>query len=238
MAKTVDAVLFDAQAWLKRAVVTTRVGRPDLKPLLAEAFQDVYEMARMNDPSAFAKSVAFSGASIDLTSLASDFREEILVEIPTAGNAGCVAGAAREATQRNYDNMQGVTTIAGTTADPLYLLNATTITVSPAATAGTLYYYPKYDDTLLGVDTTDLETLLPRPYIQDITLGLISLAIIRLDLQVNPNALNSLRSKIERVRKSKEILNEARKAANLAATDTQAPAPLQARASQGGLLGN
>lgn len=236
--KTVDAVLFDAMVWLKRAVITTRVGRPDLKPLLAEAFQEVYEMARINDPSAFAKKVAFTGATIDLTALAPDFREVILVEIPTATNPGCLAGAAREATQRNYDNMQGVTTIAGTVADPLYLLNATTITVSPAVTAGMLFYYPKYDATLLEVDTTDLETLLPRPYIQDITLGLISLAIIRLDMQASPSALSTLRMKIERIRKSKEILNEARKAVNLAATDTQAPATLQAKAAQGGLLGN
>lgn len=235
--KTVDSVLFDVLVRLKQFVVNSRVGRPDLKPLLAQEFQQVYELALDNNISFFTKSYAFaSTALIDLAAVASDFREEILVETPALSNSGCYAGAARKAPQRSYDNMQTIPNLAGSVADPLYLLLGTTIIISPAMT-GTLYYIPKYDDSVLTVDTTDLETLLPRFYMKDLTLGVMQRAIERFEMQINANSKTSLINSLERLRKSKEILKEARRVRNLAATDTQASAQLQAKAAEGGLLG-
>lgn len=235
--KTVDAVLFDALIRLKEFVVNSRVGRPDLKPLLANEFQTVYELALDNNPSFFTKGVDFpSTTSIDLASLAPDFRSIVLVETPTTLNAGCYAGAARDGSQRSFDNMQQVSNLQGTIADPLYLLNSNTITLSPAM-AGTLYYLPKYDDSVLTVDTTDLEALIPRFYIKDLTLGIMQLAIERYEMTINPASKTSLINQLERLRKSKEVLKEARRVRNLAATDTPASAELQAHAAEGGLLG-
>ena len=235
--KTVDSLLFDVLVRLKEFVVNARIGRPDLKPLLAQEFQTVYELALDNNMSFFTKSYAFgSTALIDLASVAPDFREEIIVETPADANPGCYAGAARPADQRSYDNMQAIPNLQGTVADPLYLLSGTTIILSPAM-SGTLYYIPKYDDSVLTVDTTDLETLIPRFYMQDLTLGAMQRAIERFEMQINPNSKTSLMSSLERLRKSKEILKEARRVRNIAATDTQAQAGLQAKAAEGGLLG-
>lgn len=236
--KTVDAVLFDVLVRLKEFVVNARVGRPDLKPLLAQEFQVIYNLALENNLSFFTKSVDFaSTALIDLSSAAPDFKEEILVETPALLNAGCLAGAAREAPPRAYDNMQQVPNLQGTLADPLYLLTGTTIVLSPAL-AGTLYYIPKYDDSVLTVDTTDLETLIPRFYIKDLTLGIMQRAIERFEMTINPNSKTSLMNQLERNRRTKKVLEEARRVRNIAATDTQAQGVLQAKAADGGLLGN
>lgn len=228
MPTTVQQFIAEALVWVKREAVSINVSRPDMKVLLWEAFQPTYDQAVNDDPSFFMKSEAFLSSATP--ALPTDMRDLILVEV-TAG--GCLAGAAREAKTNSYFRVNGVDVIQGTTADPLYKLNETTITLSPAS-AGTFYYIPKYGESDFATESFDLETILPRPYIQMLLLRVIELARVRFlrDIQVGPT---NLQQRLDRMQKSARLLKAAEKPLNLIDVDTQAPRQLQATVQQGSL---
>lgn len=227
--RTVGNVINEALTWIGRDTVEMAVGRPDMKVILNEAAQDVYDFVSINDVSLIVKKASFgSGTTI---SLPSDFKTVVLVEIPTAAS-----GAARKAEPRDYDYAQGIQNIKGSANDPIYDLNATTFTLSPAA-AGTLYYIPKFDDSVLNVESTDLKTIFPRTYIQDLIIKMMYLAVLRHSRSVKINPTN-LQSRALRMQKTRDILKAAEKSYNISATDTGAPATLQSKAAEGGLYGD
>jgi hypothetical protein len=224
MPTTVEDFLNEALVMCERPEVNVSVSRPDMKVILYEAFQDVYNQAIVDDPSLFAKSVDF----VSTASLAhpADYRDVILIEIPSSK-----AGAARRSPDRAFDNLQDNDNLKGAAADPLYREDSSTFLISPAS-AGTLYYRPKYGKTVLSVETQDLEELLPRPYIQRLLNITIQLAQIRHLRDVNVNPTN-LQRRANRMEKSMKILKAAERPLNLTDTDTPAPAHLQANATRG-----
>ncbi len=228
MPSTVQQVIAEALVWVKREAVTLNVSRPDMKLLLWEAFQSVYVQAVNDDPSFFMTTEAFVSSATP--ALPTTLRDLILVEIT---DAACLAGAAREAKPNNYFKVNGVDIIQGTAADPLFKLNETTLTLAPAY-AGTYYFIPKYGESDLSTESFDLETILPRPYIQMLVLRMVELARIRFlrDIQVGPT---NLQQRLDRMQKSARLLKAAEKPLNLIDTDTQAPRQLQATAQQGSL---
>lgn len=165
---TVGQLLFDVEIWLRRYAIAQTIGRPELKLLFYEVFQEVWVIAMAQNPEWFIKKAGFSGTSMTLPT---DFYKiaAMVVDSHTVGNSSCTSGGVRIVDNDKWDSMQNNSRLMGTVADPIGKLEKTEIVISPSRT-GDLYYYRNYQESDLSTESTDLDTLLPIPYHQLIIL--------------------------------------------------------------------
>lgn len=174
---TVGQLLFDVEIWLRRYAIAQTIGRPELKLLFYEVFQEVYQHAIANNPEWFIKKAGFSGTSM---ALPADFYKiaAMVVDVHTIGNSSCTSGGVRIVDNDKWDSMQGNNRLKGTNADPIGKLEQSAITIAPTRT-GDFYYYRNYKESDLSTESTDLATLLPIPYHQAIVLRMQEKARLR-----------------------------------------------------------
>lgn len=152
---TVGQIINDALAWCRFFAVNNSIGRPEVKLLWYEAFQDVYNMAVISHPDYFRKSVAFSGSTITIPS---DFRHE---EVLYVSDAGCTAGHVRVVEPGEWSSRQSNSRNKGTSADPLARKSTSTFVLSNSVTSGILYYIRNFAESDLTDETKDLSVFLP-----------------------------------------------------------------------------
>lgn len=174
---TVGQLLFDVEIWLRRYAIAQTIGRPELKLLFYEVFQEIYQHAIANNPEWFIKKAGFSGTSM---ALPSDFYKiaAMVVDIHTIGNSTCTSGGVRIVDNDKWDSMQSNNRLKGTIADPIGKLEKTAITISPSCT-GDCYYYRNYSESDLSTESTELSALLPIPYQQAVILKMQEKARLR-----------------------------------------------------------
>lgn len=190
---TVGQLLFDVELWLRRYAIAETIGRPELKVLFFEVFQEVYNLAIAMNPEVFVKSQAFNAQTI---ALPADFYalSNILVT-----SANCTSGGVRVVDRERWNSMQSNRRLKGTEADPLGRLDATIIHLSNSR-QGIMYYYRNYNETHLSSEATELATILPVPYHKLISLKMQEK--VRLRQRQIPDAAVGNQAQVRRLAKS------------------------------------
>lgn len=173
VAYTISDLIDDALIYLKRIVVTSSIGRKEIRVLLKEAFQVAYEESIMADPTFYTKSLVFTAT----TSIAypAHYRSTLCVRIT---DVTCKSKGAREVPLDEWQLIRANLALQDDANDPIYQLKATGIELQPSL-AGILYYLWTLDESTLLDDTQDVFALIPRPMVPPLLLKILELARVR-----------------------------------------------------------
>lgn len=173
IAYTIGDLIDDALIYLKRIVVTSSIGRKEIRVLLKEAFQVAYEESIMAEPTFYTKSLVFTAT----TSIPypAHYRSTLCVRIT---DVTCKTKGARKVELDEWQLFRANLALQDDANDPIYQEKATGIELQPSL-AGILYYLWTLDEAALLDDTTDVNTLIPRPMVPPLLLKILELARVR-----------------------------------------------------------
>jgi len=146
--------MYELQTRLESGVVGVSEDASTISIQLNRAYQFAYQYCLDHFPWFYVTSHSFTNVSAILySSLAFPFRKLHAIEVPTA-----TFGMAREAGFDEYFYINGIPQLAGRAGNPIYKVDKSQITISPACT-GTLYYYKHFGDIADTDLTANITTL-------------------------------------------------------------------------------
>lgn len=167
------------QVLLQRGVTGVSADAGTIAVLLNRSYQYAYQLCRLKFPWFYVHSFDFSATTtIDLTALDPEFRQIAALTCPASPS-----GQIRIAKRQEFPFINGIPQLAGSTDNPIAVVNRTEVVIDPTST-GTMYYYRKIP-TDLGITTGDLATnittlgtgdALIHPAFENVIMSLTSIA--------------------------------------------------------------